>query len=268
MAVQLLISSLLIKKNVSNRMKISVAQNRPLIGNLDANIKSHEALVELAVSHGSALVIFPELSLPGYEPKIAAQVATTVEDPRFSSFQRLSDKHNIVIGAGMPIENENGITITMILFQPGQPRRTYSKKYLHEDEEPFFVSGENFPGFTVNDTRVALAICYEISIPEHVRDASKTDPVIYIASVAKFKRHMEKTIATLVETAKNYSMIVMMANCLGLCDGEECAGGSCAIDANGLMMDQLDDIREGVLTLDLQTNEIFKKSLSKEIHHL
>jgi predicted amidohydrolase len=242
-------------------MKISVAQNKPLIGNLDANIKSHQALIELAVSQGAGLVIFPELSLPGYEPKIASQVATTVDDPRFLALQNLSDKHNIVIGAGTPIKNEKGNTITMILFQPGQPRRTYSKKYLHEDEEPFFVHGENFPSFIVNDTRIALAICYEISIPEHPRDAAKSDPQIYIASVAKFKRHMEKTTATLTETAKNYSMIVMMANCLGLCDGEECAGSSFVIDADGLMLDQLDDVHEGVLTLDLQTKETVKRYL-------
>jgi predicted amidohydrolase len=239
-------------------MKISVAQNRPLIGNIDANIKSHQALVELAVSQGASLVIFPELSLSGYEPKIAAQVATTVDDPRFSELQKLSDMHNIIIGAGTPIRNEKGITITMILFQPRQPRRTYSKKYLHEDEEPFFVSGENFPSFMVKETKIALAICYEISISEHARDAAKTNPVVYIASVAKFKRHMDKVIATLSETAKNYSMTVMMSNCLGLCDGEECAGTSLAIDANGLMIGQLDDVREGVLTLDLQTKETFK----------
>jgi predicted amidohydrolase len=239
-------------------MKISVAQNRPLIGNIDGNIKSHQALVELAVSQGASLVIFPELSLQGYEPKIAAQVATTVDDPRFSELQKLSDMHNIIIGAGTPIRNEKGITITMILFQPRQPRRTYSKKYLHEDEEPFFVSGENFPSFMVKETKIALAICYEISISEHARDAAKTNPVVYIASVAKFKRHMDKVIATLRETAKNYSMTVMMSNCLGLCDGEECAGTSLAIDANGLMIGQLDDVREGVLTLDLQTKETFK----------
>jgi predicted amidohydrolase len=188
-------------------------------------------------------------------------VVTSVDDPRFSELQKLSDKHNIVIGAGTPINNEKGITITMILFQPGQPRLTYSKKYLHEDEEPFFVSGENFPSFIVNDTRIALAICYEISIPEHPRDAAKTEPLVYIASVAKFKRHMEKTVATLSDTAKNYSMIVMMANCLGLCDGEECAGSSFVIDADGLMTDQLDDVNEGVLTLDLRTKETFKRYL-------
>jgi predicted amidohydrolase len=240
-------------------MKISVAQSRPVVGDVKANLASHKTLVKLAASEGAGLVIFPELSLSGYEPKIASHVATTVDDVRFVELQKLSDEHNIVIGAGMPIENANGITITMILFRPGQVRHTYSKKFLHADEEPFFVSGENFPNFNVGDTRIALAICYEISIPEHAETAVSTHPSIYVASVAKFPRLMEKTIETLRDTARKHSMMVMMSNCLGICDGEECAGTSFAMDEQGSMIDQLDDVREGVLTLDLKTKVTVKK---------
>lgn len=244
-------------------MKISVAQNRPVVGDIEANIRSHKDLIALAASEGSGLIIFPELSLSGYEPKIAAQVATSVDDPRFSVIQNLSDKYQIVIGAGVPVKNKSGLTITMIIFQPGVARTTYSKKYLHEDEEPFFAAGDNFPSFIVNHTKVAFAICYEISIPQHAQDAAQTKPLVYIASVAKFKRHMANTIATLGDTAKKHSMMVMMSNCLGLCDGEECVGSSFAIDKNGLMLDQLDDNHEGVLTLDIETGKTVKRYLSE-----
>jgi predicted amidohydrolase len=240
-------------------MKIGVAQIRPVIGDVKANLESHKALVKLAAAEGARVVIFPELSITGYEPKIASDVATTLDDMRFSELQKLSNEHNIVIGAGMPIKNEKAITITMILFYPNQTRGSYSKKFLHEDEEPFFVSGANFPSFIVGDTRIALAICYEISVPEHAQGAAATNPVIYIASVAKFKRHMEKTIETLRDTAKKHSMMVMLSNCLGVCDGEECVGSSFAVNKRGEMIGQLDDVREGVLVLDLDTEETAKK---------
>jgi len=49
----------------------------------------------------------------------------------------------LTIGAGIPTRTEGGVLYHMMLFQPGKPRETYSKKYLHADEEPFFVSGPN-----------------------------------------------------------------------------------------------------------------------------
>lgn len=240
-------------------MKIGVAQSRPVIGNVEANITNHKALIELAASNGAALAIFPELSLSGYEPRIASQVATTVDDPRFSDLQKLSDKHNISIGAGIPVKHEKGITITMIIFQPHQSRRSYSKKYLHSDEEPFFISGENFSVLTIGTTKISLAICYEISVPEHAAAAGATRPAVYIASVAKYKRHMDNTIATLSNTARQNNMWVMMSNCLGICDGEECCGTSLVINNEGSLVEQLDDTREGVLVLDLETKMIVKK---------
>jgi predicted amidohydrolase len=240
-------------------MKISVAQNRPVIGDIDANVAGHKKLIDLAATNGASVVVFPELSLSGYEPKIAAEVATTVDDPRFNDLQTLSNKHNIAVGSGIPIKNKHGITITMIIFQPGKPRTTYSKKYLHEDEEPFFVSGDNFPSLVVGNTKMSLAICYEISVPEHARVAANSNPSAYIASVAKFKRHMDNTTATLSKTAKDYSVVTMMSNCLGVCDGEECAGSSFAIDKDGVVIDQLDDKREGILIFDLDTKMIIKK---------
>jgi predicted amidohydrolase len=242
-------------------MKISVAQNRPVIGDIEANLRKHKDLVELAAAEEASIVIFPELSLSGYEPKIASEVATTPDDSRVTILQQLSDRYKIVIGAGIPLKNTSGITITMFIFQPGQQLRMYSKKYLHADEEPIFLSGENFSSFVVNNTTIALAICYEISIPQHAKDAAKDKPAVYIASVAKFRRHMESTLATLSDTAKTHSMNVMMSNCLGLCDGEECIGSSFVINDQGALVDQLDDSREGVLLFDLKTSQTSKKYL-------
>jgi predicted amidohydrolase len=47
-------------------MKICVAQTRPIKGNIQSNIVNHKKLIDLAVSNGAVIVIFPELSLTGY----------------------------------------------------------------------------------------------------------------------------------------------------------------------------------------------------------
>ena len=70
-------------------------------------------------------------------------------------------------GVGVPTNNGNRVSISMILFQPNKAPLVYSKKYLHPDEDEFFVPGVNFPIVRINDTPIGIAICYELSIAEH-----------------------------------------------------------------------------------------------------
>jgi predicted amidohydrolase len=240
-------------------MKICVAQTRPVKGDVDANIRNHKSLIALAASNNAQMIVFPELSLTGYEPTLAASLATNSDDPRFTAFQQLSDQHNLVIGFGMPIKNSSGITISMIIVQPQQSQLLYSKRYLHADEEPFFVSGENFSSFIVDDVHIALAICYEISVAEHPKAAAESKATVYLSSVAKVKRGMDKAITNLTATSKEYGMLTLMSNCIGPCDGEEGAGGSVVINEKGEIIDQLDDMREGILVLDTLTKNVVKK---------
>jgi predicted amidohydrolase len=90
------------------------------------------------------VIIFPELSLTGYEPTLAKELAIHQDDKRLDDFQQISDLHGITIGLGAPTKGSKGICISMIFFQPHRERRLYSKKYLHADEYPYFVSGSKF----------------------------------------------------------------------------------------------------------------------------
>lgn len=69
-------------------MKICVAQTRPVKGDIQSNIDDHKKLIEIAVSNGADTVIFPELSLTGYEPKLSRELATNQDDNRFDDFQK------------------------------------------------------------------------------------------------------------------------------------------------------------------------------------
>lgn len=153
-------------------MKICVVQAESIRGNIQGNTDNHKKLVDFAVSNGAEIIIFPELSLTGYEPDLAAELATNRDDSRFDDFQMISDTKRVTIGVGVPTRSSAGVCISMILFHPHSERQLYSKAYLHADEEPFFVSGQNSTTF-ISGTRIALAICYEISVPEHAGNASK-----------------------------------------------------------------------------------------------
>ena len=242
-------------------MKICVAQIRPIKGDIQSNIENHKKLIDLAVSHGADTVIFPELSITGYEPELAKELATDPDDSRFDDFQKISDTKQVTIGVGVPTKNNTGISISMVLFQPHKARQTYSKRYLHSDEEPFFVSGQSSIGLIGNKANIALAICYELSAPEHAENAFQSGAGIYIASVAKSADGVEKAVRRLSELANKYSMTVLMSNCVGHCDNFESAGKSSVWNDKGLLLGQLNDANEGIIIIDTDTQEVIEKTI-------
>lgn len=241
-------------------MKICVAQIRPIKGDVQSNVSNHRKLIDIAVSNGADTIIFPELSITGYEPELAKELATNPNDSRFNDLQRISDTRQITIGVGVPTKSDIGICISMVLFQPHRARQTYSKKYLHSDEEPFFVSGQSTISLLGNETDIALAICYELSVPKHAENASKSGARVYIASVAKSADGVKKAAKRLSEIASGYSMTVLMSNCVGHCDNFESAGQSSVWNDAGLLLGQLNDTDEGVLILDTDTRELIERT--------
>lgn len=242
-------------------MKICVAQTRPIKGDIQSNIGNHKKLIYLAVFNAADIVIFPELSLTGYEPELSKELATNQDDSRFDDFQMIADSKQITIGVGVPTKNNIGICISMIIFQPHQARQTYSKKYLHSDEEEFFIRGNNFSGLIANKTHIALAICYELSVPEHSEKAFKSGAKFYIASVAKLVNQVDKAIEILSDLATKYSMTVLMSNCVGQSEGMECGGRTSIWNNKGLLVGQLDDTNEGIIIIDTDTQELIKKTI-------
>jgi len=145
-------------------MKICAAQVKPAKGNITPNITKHITFINLAVAEKAEIIVSPELSLTGYEPSLARILAIHHEDERLSVFDEISHSRGITVAAGIPLRHTIGITISMILFQPGKTKQVYSKKFIHQDEEPFFVAGENYKGVVHGQNDIALAICYEISV--------------------------------------------------------------------------------------------------------
>jgi predicted amidohydrolase len=244
-------------------MKISVAQTRPVKGNISANIDAHKKLIQLAILHKADAIFFPELSITGYEPELAKDLVTTQDDLRFDDFQKISDTNKITIGIGAPTKTNSGIQISMIIFQPERPRQTYSKQQLHSDEFPYFINGETQIIVTVGNKKIAPAICYETLQISHSENASKLGAEIYLASVAKSQNGIDKVIAHYPSIAKKFGMPVLMSNCVGFCDNFESVGQSAVWSKQGQLLEQLGDSHEGIIVFDTETEAVIKQILQK-----
>jgi len=251
-------------------MKICIAQIKPIKGDISANINLHKKWIEHGVSQQADLICFPELSLTGYEPSLAKELATDQNDSRLDDFQKISDQYKIAICVGLPVKSSSKIFISMIIFQPNQARKTYTKQILHQDETLYFSKGCEQLIFIIKNKKIAPAICYESLQDEHVENAKKLGAEIYLASVAKSQNGIEKAFKYFPTIAKKYSMPVLMSNCIGYCDDFNGVGQSAVWDDDGLLKGKLSEDKEGILVYDADTGRISQKeetpSSSNKVH--
>ncbi len=235
-------------------MNIAGAQIQSFKGDIEKNIAHHLKWVNKAIELGVDLLVFPELSLTGYEPTLAKELALDLQDPRLDIFQERSDEHLITIGIGAPILSSKGIHISLVFFHPHQVRSCYSKQYLHPDEEAYFVPAENRAILEVGKKRIALAICYEISVEAHLEEVLSFKPDGYIASTAKDAQGVEKAHRRLAEMAQVHSFPTLFVNGVGPSDDFVSAGRSTVWDEKGNWGYELDSSEEGLLSLNISSN--------------
>ncbi len=243
-------------------MKCSVAQLKAIKGDISQNIIKHKELIQLAVSEHSDLIVFPELSITGYEPTYAALLATHKDDDRFVEFQDISNRHEIIICLGCPIRIERDVYIGMIIFQPFSDRQIYTKQFLHQDELPYFSQGNNAHYICRHSHTIAPAICYESLRIEHVDKAFEDGADIYMVSVAKHQIGINQARRHYANVAQRYAMTVIMSNSVGYCDNFESAGCSSIWNSEGKLMGELNNHSEGILTYDTQTQFTKAQDLS------
>lgn len=245
-------------------MKICLAQTKPIKGQVELNQITQEKFIKLANKKGADLIIFPELSLTGYEPRLAQGLSMDHQSKNFEKFQLLADKLAIIIISSAPLKTSNGPSISSIIFQPFKQMEIYSKRFLHEDELPYFVCGERPVFINTAEQKISLAICYEISVPAHAEEASNKNATIYLASVAKTKKGMELAYQGLPEIAKKYSMQVLICNSIGFQDNFEATGSSAVWNQDGELITCLDNLHEGILIYDTESQSAVVEKIDLE----
>ncbi|MEM9884900.1 MAG: carbon-nitrogen hydrolase family protein [Bacteroidota bacterium] len=241
-------------------MKIALAQIKSNKDDLEENIQKHLQYIKKAIQQQADLIAFPELSLTAYEPSLAKKSAIFPQEERLKIFQQLSNKGNISIALGVATTNEaDAIFISMLLFQLQQPLQIYNKRYLHTDELPYFQAGNQAVFFNIKNQRIAPAICYESLRIEHAKEAAEQGSHIYLASVAKPARGLEKAFVHYPKIAKQYQMTVLMVNNIGYCDNFESAGQSAAWNKEGQLIAQLGKAEEDLLLVEVTKSMLIDK---------
>jgi predicted amidohydrolase len=244
-------------------MILAAAQTKPKRGDIDANLLDHYRLVKLAAANGAQLIVFPELSITGYEREDAAQLAFTENDSRLDHLKKLATENKITIIAGAPIRIQSDLFVGEFCIAPNDSVSIYTKQFLHEGEEVYYQSSFDYnPILEIENERISCAICADIDHSKHPENACKNNSSTYIASIFFSPNGIPQAHQSLQSYAAQYQMNVLMANFGGDSYGSPSGGRSAFWNNKGELIAQMEDSDSGLLVVEKQDNDWASKILN------
>jgi predicted amidohydrolase len=219
-------------------LTIAAAQSFSLAGDILGNIVRHGRFIEAAAEQGVELLVFPELSLTGYEEQDAAALAIDPQDAVLQPLRDLARELGVTAVVGMPIRLEGSVSalIGALVLGADGSLGVYSKQHLHTGEERFFAPGFGGPTLRIGGEVVALAVCADFTHASHAAAAADQGANLYAAGVLISDKGYAVDTAILQGYARQYSMAVLMANHGGLTGGWQSAGRSSIWSEDGSLI--------------------------------
>lgn len=191
---------------------IAAAQVPSLRGEIDANILTHLSAIKKAIAEQVNYIVFPELSLTGYELDLAEKKALLIDDPRLDVFRQAAKEGDIIIVIGAPIKNDPVPFLSEIIFFPDGQTKHYAKINVHHSEQPYFNCGTEYIIIETPHHMIANAICADITVKKHIQECVKRKATIYAAGAFISNEDYKREAAMLQDYSKHYGIPVMLAN--------------------------------------------------------
>lgn len=255
------------------QITIGLAQTYPVIGNVQANLTHHLNTVETAHQQGVDLLVFPELSLTGYQlqdlvPSVA--IRATSDDPIFSQLLNASHKLDIVFSF-VHRDDRDRFFIASAYLSQGACLHVHHKVYLPTytmfDEARYFDAGESVRAFDTRWGRMGILLCedfWHVSPPyllwldgANILLLQSASPSRGITSADRMgsTRWVEVVNQTYASMFTNY---VVHCNRVGYEDGKNFWGGSSIVNPNGEFLTHGLYFDEALIVQTIDLNQIHR----------
>jgi predicted amidohydrolase len=192
---------------------VAAAQVASYREEIELNLEIHAAAAQAAAAQGVTVLVFPELSLTGYEPDLAEALAIEPTDERLRALGSIAMLNQMTIIVGAPLMSpETRPLLGSITFHPDGRRTTYAKMHLGSEEAAFFVPGTQPSVIDTGGQKIGLSICADSSQESHPAWYHEQDCNIYAASVFLNDVWFVGDTPRLGHYARKHQMLVVMAN--------------------------------------------------------
>ena len=214
---------------------IAVAQPQCLPYDVAVNAVTHAATVRSA---GARVVVFPELSLTGYELDAPA---ITVDDPRLTPIVEACAEAGSVALVGAPVHGEAGRShIAILAIDDTGASVVYRKMWLGTAESDRFTPGERPAVLEIDGWRLGLAICKDTGIPQHASDTAALGIDVYVAGILETSEDLAVPEERARRVAADHHVPVAVASFAGSTGGgyPQAAGCSGIWTSDGVVVAQ------------------------------
>ncbi len=249
-------------KNQGKALRVGAAQFDAVAGDIAANAAAHERLIDEAGADGLAVLVFPELSLPGYASSVLDQAPERcVVDPdglELKPVREACRRNRIVAVVGGCLRNARGLGLSAVVVdRRGQICATYDKQHLSGPEQDWFVPGTSGCMIEVDGWRLALGICYDSSFPEHGRALALEGADAYLVSGAfPLGASDHRRSIYFPARALENTFYVAFANFVGAHDGLDYCGRSAVHGPDGRMLADAGPDRPGIAVAELDPERL------------
>jgi predicted amidohydrolase len=241
---------------------IAVAQTCPVAGNVQANLEEHVRLARLAAAEGATVVVFPELSLTGYELELSAELAFSESDGRLSPLLDLAASCGVTLIVGGPVRLGPSLYIGAFILYPDRTSELYTKHRLGAfppsascdscsgtvppAEATVFEPGDRNPLIPLGGHVAAVAVCADIGRPTHPQQAAERGADTYLASMFVIPSDFDSEVSKLSRYAVQYRMMTALANFGSPSGALRSAGRSSIWSEAGELLVQLEASGSGI----------------------
>jgi predicted amidohydrolase len=216
---------------VPEPLSVAVAQPECVPYDVAGNARTHAATVRSA---GARLVVFPELSLTGYELDAPA---VAVDDPALAAVVEACAETGSLALAGAPVNGESGSShIAMLAIDGSGVTVAYRKMWLGAAEAERFTPGDEPAVLDVDGWRFGLAICKDTGIARHAADTAALGIDAYVAGTLKAVDEADLQDERARRVAIDHEMWVAVASFAGPAGGgfDQGAGRSAIWSSDGV----------------------------------
>lgn len=233
-------------------LKIALAQQQFIVGDVISNAKKMVELAQAAIIKGANIIVFPELALIGYPPEdllLRPSLGSRVK----LAFELLYQVKDIVMLVGYPHIDQHGTFNSIAVIHNGQQKGFYHKQCLPNygvfDERRYFNSGHNQVLFDYQGLTIGLLICEDIwqEAPIKLLKEKGANLVITINASPFEQNKQEQRKALLKKRATEHQLPIVYVNGVGGQDDLVFDGGSMVVDATGKVVQEAPRFLQHVL---------------------
>ncbi len=252
---------------------IGLAQIHPDLADVPANLDKHVHYIDQARAEGVDLLLFPELSLTGYNLQdLVYEVATrpTADDPTFRVLLLASRELDLVVGF-VHEDRRHRFYIASAYLSGGQVVHLHNKIYLPTyalfDEGRYFAWGDSAQAFDTRFGRMWMLICEDFwhASPPYLLWLDGADVLLLMSaspgrgldagdrlSSARWVELVNQAYASL------FTNYVAHCNRVGYEDGLNFWGGSMITDPNGAVIAHGPYFEEALVVQTIDLNQLHR----------